>query len=467
MALAQCATNAYNALVLRHLAEPTFVARLNGNPFLEYFGPQLRARYFQALQHNLEQQWRVGKKVAKLCAIDQSTMFDPLATDRARSFVKFEVNTTTPKKARLIQGNTNEFTAYQHPEEYTAFAQALKEPLLATVAGTTFEFHYAGGHDHDHLSDLFSEAWHSAGKNAYLDERDGKNWDSTMQEATLRAEAAIYKFCGMKAYASFMARSSGVRGSIFTKDGKMRAVLRYLTSWKRLSGDWNTSVGNTIISMLIVFIAILELPPHLRPSRVVGFFMGDDYLGIYSHPTAVDPIPLTQALNANEQKCGITPVRCLFTNPLHVSFISLGLWPRSMGGYQFVPHPAKQLVKLFVAARAVPQRLVPDYQTALAIAFWPVYWGFPLMMRFLKAHYVKPTTRMSNPFYFSSMLSTRVRDVLWAEGFSVKYGLPMTSTYFDIPQQHCFLSHPVVDHMLRFEVADPDLRLLGRGNFVN
>jgi hypothetical protein len=213
--LAQCATNAYNALVCRHLAPPVnFVQRHFPNHLLGDFLTQFRPRYFQNLSQNLEEQWRVGKRLVKLQAIDHSKLYHSLAQDRAKSFIKREVLAKMPTKARLIQGNYNEATAYEHPDEYAAISSALKEPLQLNLGGVSFTLQYAGGLTHDELSDLFTDWWAQAGPGAVLDERDGKNWDATMQRPLLLAEIAFYEALGLLSASSALLRSRGVRGSI-------------------------------------------------------------------------------------------------------------------------------------------------------------------------------------------------------------------------------------------------------------
>jgi hypothetical protein len=409
------------------------------------------------LSQNLEEQWRVGKRLVKLQAIDHSKLYHSLAQDRAKSFIKREVLAKMPTKARLIQGNYNEATAYEHPDEYAAISSALKEPLQLNLGGVSFTLQYAGGLTHDELSDLFTDWWAQAGPGAVLDERDGKNWDATMQRPLLLAEIAFYEALGLLSASSALLRSRGVRGSIRLPRCSPQ-VIRYFTAWKRLSGDWDTSVGNTLISMLIAMVTISELPNHLRPTHARCFFMGDDFLGVYSFRQSVSHVDLAQALDDGESSMGITPERGLFSDPLFVSFISLGLWPRRDGSWQFVPHPAKQLVKLFASSNPVPLTSLEDYQTALAIAFWPVYWGFPLMMKFLQRHYVKPTTRMTCSGYFVKLLTQRVRDIDWCTGFVGKYRIPFVATHFHIPEG-LVQRHPVVDLMLKFELSPPQERL--------
>jgi len=394
--------------------------------------------------------------MSKLANIDRSRTFDRVARQRAKSFVKFEVGFKMPTKARLIQGNENEVTAYEFPEEYAAIGKALKEVLEFEYGGISFEFQYASGLSHNDLSDLISSWISRSGPNTIYDERDGVNWDSTMQEETLKCEGELYEALGMEAAAAFFERLRGARGIVHYPKQGWYSFIAYITAFKRLSGDWDTSIGNSLISMLITLIAITELPPHLKPARVSALFMGDDYLGVYSYEGAVDIEGLTAALNANEETCGITPERGLFTDPLQVSFISLGLWPRRCGGYQFVPHPARQLHKLFATITEIPQRHMVAYATALSEAFWPVYWGWPMMMRFLKMHWVKTRPYQLEPWYRNT-LTLAPRDVDWVRGFICKYNLPFVATHFEF-DTGLFQRHPLVDHMLRFEAADPSVR---------
>lgn len=454
--LSACPHNALNALYRRHLLPPVNKAR----PFINFFlsldtvCSAFKREYWAYMAAHDPDSWRVGKGLVKLKQIDRSFVFDRQRLDRAESFIKRE-SVLKLKKARLIQGNVNEYTAYNKPLEYKAIAHALKASTQQfTFGGVDFDFYYAAGMNHDELSDLFS-SWLMTSDVLYFDERDGKNWDSTMQEVTLRMEADVYALVHDQISKDFLKRSSGCRGRIRLKWG----FIRYLTAWKRLSGDWNTSVGNTMISMMIVVHAILSLPPHLRPHRVRGLFMGDDYLGAYYYKQLPDPDDLCVALNTFEAQCGIEPIRAIFRDPAYVSFISMGLWPRHGGGYQFVPHPARQLAKLNWTVRNMTGRSIPDQATALAIAFIPVYEGYPLMQDFLRAQLLVRHPKITidaHDFYFFESLSKRGREVDWRSGFMQKYNLPYTACDWQLGSNDCAIyHHPVHSIMLQFETADP------------
>lgn len=464
-ALAQCPLNAYNALVTRHLAAPVNVCREKfRNPFLTHYKHLLREVYNRNITTPIGDtaEWRAGRGRAKLAMIDKSKLFDQQAIHKVKGLIKRECGTKIPKKCRLVQAHVNEATAYHYPEEYHALNVALKSVghHQFETEGVTFQFVYAGGLNHDTLSDLFT-AWITTGHDFYLDECDGANWDSTMQAPTLAAEAAVYAMLNARALLDVLARNSHVDGRIRCKLlSRLVVIIKYLSRFKRLSGDFNTSLGNSIISIIIAYNAILELPPHLRPDVVRCVFMGDDYLGIYSYTTKPRPCPkdLKDALNYGWASMGVTPERGLFTDPLAVTFISLGVWPRRKGGYQFIPMPARQLCKIMWSMKHPTPEAAVAIANGIAKSFWPVYHGFPLMMGFLKAHYQPNARSIKWDHYFADMLSTSVRDVDWTRGMICKYNVPLAATTFAYPTSNlrtALLAHPLIPLMLTIENLDP------------
>lgn len=425
------------------------------------------SNYVICSSHGFNDEWRIGKKIVKLNAIDHSRIYELPKPHKTRAFIKYEINVEVPSKARLIQGNCNEVTAYEFPEEYQAFKHALEalnsEPFV--YEGVYYEFIYAGGMNHDSLSDLVTKWEAEGGPNRYWDERDGKNWDSTMNEPLLKEELRVYYMLKMQSALRFLQRCQCARGKIYCKVHKdlgraaKRIVVRYLTAWKRLSGDWNTTIGNTPISMNIVFNTVKRLPAHLRPTRVQALFMGDDLLSRMEFDKLPDPKELCDALNHYDSLSGITPVRALFTDLLQVSFISMGLWPRRAGGYQFVPHPGKQLCKLFWTTKPYPNHILEAMASQIAESFWMTYRGFPLMMKFLKLHYRGKTLQKFDPIDLlgwgrAGLLTEADREVNWAEGFVYKYRIPYSAC--DISPLHAGVQHhPVVEHMYRVEALDP------------
>jgi len=459
--LSQCHRNVFNALAFRHLTQPKNACTCHlVNPFLTVYKDTARNIAFNKFPALEDGDWRIGKPTHKLMNIDRSHLYDRVVPHKAKSFAKREVNVDVPSKARLIQGNVNEITAYEHPAEYGVMNAILKalEAEEFDWCGTKCRFVYAGGLNHDQLSDIFTQECHRPGIKIF-DERDGKNWDSTMNFQLLNAEAQVYEMLKLRSASRFLQRCSKVRGVVRTKAFGLTLITRYLTAWKRLSGDWNTSVGNTMISMIIVFTVLKLMPQHLRPDRLCALFMGDDYLSVMNYGTRdPDPKALLDCLDYYESKCGITPERALFKDPLQVSFIALTVWPRFDGGYQFVPKPGKQLAKLFWAKDTKYRSRIPDYAAAISKGFWLTFQGFPLMMNFLKNHMTKGARHVDLDKYVIDPLVTRAAGVDWRSGFVYKYRLPYSALAFELPTQAGVWHHPVVRHMIEVESLDPQKR---------
>lgn len=460
--LSQCPLNALNALYHRHLTKPPYATtRKLENFFLTRLFPRLQFHYQQHYQEEMQDEWFVGKGTAKVRAILDSKKFDKLEYNCCKSFIKLEVVVKVPTKARLIQGHMNEATAYHYPTEYSAISKALQDLSKEDfyVDGIRFRFIYAGGMNHDELSDAFTAAVEVG---VIFDERDGKNWDATMNEILLSMEADIYDRLNMLAAKFHRLRSSGCIGLITFRNGlRFVAAIRYFIAWKRLSGDWNTSVGNSIISMLIAFNNILDLPKELRPQSVVAFFMGDDYLGLYKYNEVPCLKRLLAALNDLDRSAGITPERGLFTEPTAVTFISLMVWPRRNGGFQFVPKPAKQLSKAFCTHRQIPAKLRQPYRNVVALGLLPSYLGFRFMVDFLRNHYSPLVSEydysqaMEFKDYRLKLMTTKYRNVDWVRGFWLHYNLPIEALPVTGPSATGVYYHPIVQHMLSVELADP------------
>lgn len=451
---------------MRHLslAPNQCVARLY-NPFLTVYKETARTVAFTTWPELQSGEWRIGKPLHKLMNIDRSRLYDMAAPHKSKAFAKREVNVAVPSKARLIQGNSNEATAYEHPEEYaimTAVVKALGDQIVE-VDGVVCRFIYAGGKNHSQLSAIASAEL--ARGHVIMDERDGKNWDATMNARLLSAEAHVYEMLKLKSADRFLQRCAHVKGVVRCLGAVGFTVIKYITAWKRLSGDWNTSVGNTIISIIIIFTALKHMPPHLRPTHWTGLFMGDDYLGFMRYPSGVDHNLLYSYMNDIEASCGITPIRALFKDPLRVSFCSLTLWPLRNGGYQFVPNPGKQLAKLFWAKDGSHLKRIYAYRTAIAQSFWKTFHGFELMQKFLKHHHTAGTAVVVLDKYVTEPLVNEVADVDWRSGFVYKYGIPYDALSFEFPKEDGVWHHPAIVHMIKIESLDPPERAGALGCF--
>lgn len=463
--LAKCQHNALNALFLRHLsAPPNLCTAQLSRSLLTALGPKLKqCKYHVELEKD---EWKARRTLAKLKSIEESIEQDRLQLGKAKSFVKREVTTSCPTKARLIQGNENEATAYRDPDMFRAIADACKN-IAFEEGGIKFDLHYTSGLNNDSLSELLNSALQKPGNHVF-DERDGKNWDSTMQRPHMEFEAAVYALADELLAEQHLIRSSSVRGVIRMKD----AIIKYTSAWKRLSGDWNTSVGNTLISMAILTTVLLALPENMRPKSVMGMFLGDDYLGVYTYEKAPPPLrELNALLKSAEEACGITPVRGMTDDVLLVEYTSLGVWPRYDGGVQFVPKISNMLVKLFHSTQPLSRHTANDVVATIK-ALQPSFSGLFFMEEFLswhlrlwRGHIARPASGSLLDAYALNQLTKTNHRINWNYGFIHKFRIPVTMLNCSLPpvdrvRRHVFyLESPVVNQLYALEHADPNVRL--------
>jgi hypothetical protein len=414
--------------------------------------------------------WQATREVA----INRSFEYmGPYIPQRCSGHVEFEIlSKEFPAKARGIQFSVNDATAYENPEEYFAYAamlKSLKDQRIAVPnvygAPCNVRMIYAGGLNHDDIADVVATWEETRGHQQVLyDEMDGANWDATMQQGTVEAELRVYEMLGMRAHEGARIAAGAINSKLCVPHNAVLArSIRYVTRWKRLSGKWNTTVGNVTVAMEIRFWTLRHLPKHLCPVEVECLMLGDDFLAAYWFDSLVDPNELASAINDLDKKCGITPERGIFSSILDVSFISMGFWRTHDGGLAAVPHPARQLKKLFWTIRgAETEKRRHLIASGIAEGFWPIYKGFRLMENFLRPHYtIKGAWETDLPGYawWRENFTLRFRGVDWSTGVEYKYGIPLKALPTELPRSLTdtayVMSHPLVDHMSAIEGLDP------------
>lgn len=474
LALSKCPTNGLNALRMRHLSKPpnVCVANFGEGLFRGQLGSKLLTEYVVAYMGQASGEWRVGRGEARLRQIDHSRLWDTIDNGKAKGMIKFEpLSKDEPKKSRGIQFSENDATAYEHPDEYHAVSDALKTIgdgpfLISTAAGKSIKatFRYAGGYDHDVLGGVVTQMDTKRGYKAVLyDEMDGANWDSTMQQPTMEQEVRVYEFLGLRAAVGARRAMGAVSAKMSVPhNAQHKRHIRYVTQYKRMSGKWNTTVGNVIVAMEIRYWVLKQLPDHLAPAEVECLFLGDDYLAAYWFEQDVDPVAMHDALDYYDSKCGITPERGVFRSILDTTFISLGIWKTFDGTLAVAPHPGRQLRKLmWTTSCADSKRRREEIASSIAEAFFPIYNGFEMMQSFLKVHHTRPGASASVDWYTKFMYTKRNKNIDWVGGFAYKYGLPIKALPKRIPQpsSHAIIcQHPFVTIVQEIESLDPGQR---------
>lgn len=456
--------------MLRHLAQPT-------NPIQQFRFTHLRSPKFRALVRaayveNFEE-WRSRKTQLKLKRIDVSTAEEAVDFRRVEMMVKKEV-TAAPfdepvaiKKARGIQFAINERSAYEHIEDFDAFshgmAQFTEEPY--ECEGITFEIAYAAHMNHRAIgkfatdSELFRRryAW------SVIDERDGKNWDANVQTAHREALCEVYEEVLGKGFADYV--RTGIKVSGKFRERKGNVWVKYEVDGTVKSGHGDTSCGNGALNREITIQAVLLLPKRLRPVRVRGIVMGDDYIAWMYFDAPKQPQELLDALNGAEAQLGIHPVRGLFDKVEQASFISLGFY-RAHDQLTVIalPKVGRLLSRLFWTVTDLRGRDPRRLASGIAQSFYPLFSTMPLMRSFLKHHMQLPPidARDLNHYYnWADVCPERLEQPInWDENALVKYGFLYSDipTFPEQPQGAGFADHPLVRKMYEIDQADPNDR---------
>lgn len=452
----------------RHLAPPTNpINRFRIVGLSEGFGEIFKNQYVTHYGS-----WEARKSEAKRTRIDQSLAEDQVEFHRVKFMVKKEVTAVSfqelpgIKKARGIQFAPNERSAYEFVNEFDAFSHALVEESEKEidVDGIKFQLTYAAQMSHETISQFAteSEALRARYACSVIDERDGKNWDANVQKPHRLAIAALYESIGGKSWADYVRTGIAVSGSYRDKSG---VKVTYHVDGTVKSGHGDTSCGNGFLNREITIQAVVSLPRHLRPVRVRGLIMGDDYIGWLYFDKAVDWQELVRELNKAEAMLGIHPERGLFRQLEHASFISLGFY-RGHDGVTFVALPklGRLFSRLFWTVTDLRGRDARRLASGVAQSFYPLFSTCPAMRDFLKYHMQEPPLGVSdcNHYYEWDKIGLKRLPVPinWDENTVLKYGFPISEVTIPIQgAQGCgLLDNYLVREMLREDQSDPAQR---------
>ncbi len=366
-----CPCNADNALMHRHGAvQPPVTGDFSW--FLSKLDElqDVIAHYYVEYLSEWKDRWLEKWPLSKQAAIRRSREDDPVRADRVNCMVKREVlvrcDDALPTKARDIQYYTNLATQAAYGPEFFSMQKALVATFLRRDLGDGIFATFASGMDGLALSEWMTEVCSVYAQPRFY-ERDGKNWDATMQSEHLDVKLAAYKPAGPE-FCAFVRNGFRVQGR------QPRHVLKYVLHGTTKSGHNDTTSGNSVVNIAVAATALRRL--GLRGDIIAA---GDDLLIV------VDGDFDASALARCEAELGIKPEYRKFEDVRDVSFIS-GIWLGVAGGLWFMPKPGRLVAKLFWTVKPPPAKLRARFLNSVVLGLQPVCGALPVVGTFLSAH---------------------------------------------------------------------------------
>jgi hypothetical protein len=440
-----CLCNAQNAFVMRHgVEQPKMVKRL---PFVSHFAEAIRREYcemFEVCSNLWLSKWPYGKQQLIL----KSVQNDPVLPGLVTSFVKREVYHDLPSRARLIQAYPNLATQEYCAREFYTFQKALASVSYRYELYPGIFVTMASGMNSLGLGAWMDEVLSCYGRVAFY-ERDGKDWDSTMQFGHHRTKLAFMRLCSVK-LARFVEDCFKVVGTVRSGDD----VFRYSLQGTVKSGHNDTTSGNSLVNMLLLGTAMFNCGYH--GDVIVA---GDDAIAVLPHSFDL------RLLSEEEAKFGIKPKANKFVALEDVTFIS-GTWFNTGARCLFVPLLGRLLARLWWTVHPPSDRRSDEYHAGvalglLAVCDFPVY--RELLLPYVRAS-AKPAAWAK---YCPYMIDVgRVDDVLVIRALCSRYGVSSQEliAFSRFLRDHPgpgFLSHPVADVIMGKDLVAVGDRPLG------
>lgn len=442
----KCDCNMHNALCQRHLAKQPLCTADFSSVLGALDTIWLQLGYSVAQHEAVCDAWWAKWPAAKRKVMETSVAADGVYANRVKTMVKREILRSMPTKARAIQYYPNEATKCAFGPEF----YMLQKAVVATFTDLSLlgcRVWFASGMNASQLGQWMADVY-SRYRNPVFYERDGKNWDSTMQMAHHTLKRRVYELAGMSVeFLRFVDAGARVSGTFSTPCGK----LKYRSEGTTKSGHNDTTLGNSIINALLAVWACHG--EGLSASVIVA---GDDLL------LAAEGDFDEHALAARERSAGIVPEYRKLFSWRDVSFIS-GIWFRSGARFVFVPKPGRLLAGLFWTTQVVSRRKVAGFRRGIVLGLRPSCWMLPVVATFLNVHddgYSVPFVLAEKQYHlvygnyqvadpgevysdFLMRYSTNVEEIQSAEGL-----------LRECSGLEGFVSHPLIQRMVAYDIAD-------------
>lgn len=437
----RCVNSAHNALCNRHAKKQHKPERAfdHANDFLRAVNSELRGEYETQLTHyayhHLDR-WTLQKQED----LKTAEAFDKHSPDKVKLFIKYETMHKEITKSRGIQGYYELGTQCKLApyiislqKAFTKLAWFWKRSEDDDVSIT-----FASGLSHIDLGKWMEECENRGCSHWY--ERDGKNWDATMQRMHHEHKMKWYDMMPPEIL-KYINKGFKVRGTYIDRKGFRK--YKYMLNGTVKSGHNDTTIGNSIINAMIAYESckLLGLKAHI-------IVMGDDCL------VGVEGDFDEHALANIEYDLGIKPEYRKFTDIRDVTFISARWYPKLGGGWCFGPLLGRQFARLFWTVTDVPKRTVQRYVNAV-IKGSNIFFGDCTIMKelFNAVGTDGPSLEIDSKYVKKYFKPYDTQDVDWAEVY-LDYGITMADM---LQYKRTLASLPRVDGVVKSAIIGTDL----------
>jgi hypothetical protein len=446
--LRKCACNAHNALCHRHGTKQRDMTRSLAQTladFIAYLAPAEGdyAHHPMRVFENWLRKWAFGKQKSIL----HSREWDEFLPHRVKAMVKREINHKIPTKARLIQFYVNLMTQAEFGPAFYALQKTLCEVLYRAPVNDRVDVTFASGMTAQSIGE-WMEWTQSRGAVCYY-ERDGKNWDSSMQAPHADFRAEVYGAFDPELAA--FARSCNIVKGMGVFPGRL---LRYAMEYTVKSGHNDTTLGNSLINAAIAYASLNDL--GIPGSVLVA---GDDLIvACYSN---VD----CETLMNVEAGYGIQPEARVFTDYRHTTFIS-GMWISDGERIGFVPIPGRLFARLWWTVKPPGKKSLDMYKRGVARGLLTSCGTLPIVRILLRAFDSRGKSITSSKGLVYKDAKYDFGEGIWYS-LSLRYALPeIVLRDFEawlgaLPAEPLILVHPVLTRIAEVDLSDISER--GRG----
>jgi hypothetical protein len=361
-----CWCNFHNAICNRHgkIAPPVISKFPHATAMLRAHKEQVGMEFALRMAY-WEENWLLKWPLKKQENLLRSQKFDPLKFSSVKSFVKREPGHKKVTKARGIQGYAN---------HYTQLALGPHVYAMQKAVGHVFDFRQ--GHRHNGIGITVASGmnatdlgdWmtmvHKRFGNPWFYERDGANWDATMQAPHQDLVNILYENFPQLTFDNIQ-KCRNVKGTCVTRGGNGTVQIKYELQDTTKSGHNDTSLRNSVINACTAYETFMTLGV---PCEMI--VMGDDLLVAMGRE--IDEV----AAMALEASMGITPEAGLMDSYTKVTFIS-GHWiQKKDGSFVFAPLLGRLLLRLYWTARQFHD--VRAFAYSIAEGLKPAVGEFPI-----------------------------------------------------------------------------------------